>query len=60
MDHIRQYFGEKVAIYFAWLGFYTGWLLPASLVGVVVFMFGLITMEQNKIAEEVCTTQVGK
>uniref|UniRef100_A0A7N6F7S0 Anoctamin n=1 Tax=Anabas testudineus TaxID=64144 RepID=A0A7N6F7S0_ANATE len=40
LDHIREYFGEKIALYFAWLGFYTGWLLPASIVGTVIFLFG--------------------
>ncbi|KAM7398722.1 hypothetical protein PAMP_018039 [Pampus punctatissimus] len=40
LDHIREYFGEKIALYFAWLGFYTGWLLPASFVGTLVFLVG--------------------
>uniref|UniRef100_A0A673A0N5 Anoctamin n=1 Tax=Sphaeramia orbicularis TaxID=375764 RepID=A0A673A0N5_9TELE len=44
LDHIREYFGEKIALYFAWLGFYTGWLLPASVVGTVVFLFGFWLM----------------
>ncbi|KAL3228038.1 hypothetical protein MRX96_003967 [Rhipicephalus microplus] len=38
LDHIREYFGEKIGIYFAWLGFYTGWLLPAAAVGFLVFL----------------------
>ena len=37
----RRYFGEKVGIYFAWLGFYTSWLLPASIVGIIVMIYGL-------------------
>uniref|UniRef100_A0A3P8U002 Anoctamin n=1 Tax=Amphiprion percula TaxID=161767 RepID=A0A3P8U002_AMPPE len=40
LDHIREYFGEKIALYFAWIGFYTAWLLPASLVGTVIFLIG--------------------
>ncbi|KAK7882262.1 hypothetical protein WMY93_028436 [Mugilogobius chulae] len=36
LDHIREYFGEKIALYFAWLGFYTGWLLPAAVMGLLV------------------------
>ena len=60
LDHIRDYFGEKIAIYFAWLGFYTGWLLPASIVGVAVFVYGLLTLDQNSVATEVCGTAVGK
>uniref|UniRef100_A0A3B5QTP5 Anoctamin n=1 Tax=Xiphophorus maculatus TaxID=8083 RepID=A0A3B5QTP5_XIPMA len=38
LDHIREYFGEKIALYFAWIGFYTAWLLPASLIGTLVFL----------------------
>ena len=40
----RTYFGEKIGIYFAWLGFYTAMLIPASLVGLGVFIYGLITI----------------
>ena len=40
----REYFGEKIGLYFAWLGFYTAWLLPASIVGVAVFAYGIATM----------------
>ncbi|XP_030742794.1 anoctamin-7 [Echinops telfairi] len=42
LDHVRGYFGEKVALYFAWLGFYTGWLLPAAVVGSLVFLVGCL------------------
>ncbi|XP_059807932.1 anoctamin-7 [Hypanus sabinus] len=54
LDHIREYFGEKIAIYFAWLGFYTAWLLPAALVGTFVFISGLMSMNTNKSAEQIC------
>lgn len=35
-------------------GFYTGWLLPAAVVGVLVFMYGVFTMNSNTIAMETC------
>ena len=40
----RRYFGEKVGIYFTWIGFYTTWLLPISLLGIVIFLYGLSTI----------------
>ncbi len=43
----RTYFGEKVAIYFAWLGFYTQMLIPASIVGLIVFIYGCATLFRN-------------
>ncbi|CAF4012929.1 unnamed protein product [Rotaria sordida] len=55
LDLIRDYFGEKVSLYFAWLGLYTTWLLPASLVGVFVFCFGFIYLSNNIPAQDVCT-----
>ncbi|XP_053736069.1 anoctamin-7 isoform X2 [Synchiropus splendidus] len=54
LDHIREYFGEKIALYFAWLGFYTGWLLPASVVGTVVFIVGFWLVATDIPAKEVC------
>ncbi|TRY58070.1 hypothetical protein DNTS_022712, partial [Danionella cerebrum] len=56
LDHIREYFGEKIALYFAWLGFYTGWLLPAAVVGFIVFLFGIWLMVTDVPAEELCSS----
>ncbi|KAI1893833.1 hypothetical protein AGOR_G00127740 [Albula goreensis] len=54
LDHIREYYGEKIALYFAWLGFYTGWLLPAAVVGTVIFLFGIWLMFTDVPATEIC------
>ncbi|XP_077998551.1 anoctamin-7-like isoform X2 [Glandiceps talaboti] len=54
LDHIREYFGEKIGIYFAWLGFYTAWLLPSSIIGLIVFIFGIVTINDNTPAQEIC------
>ncbi|XP_064079852.1 anoctamin-7-like isoform X2 [Macrobrachium nipponense] len=57
LDHIRDYFGEKIGIYFAWLGLYTGWLLPAAVVGLLVFLYGVMTINLNTPANEICNTK---
>jgi hypothetical protein len=33
IDLIRDYFGEKVGMYFEFLGHYTTWLLPLAIGG---------------------------
>ncbi|XP_061576012.1 anoctamin-7 isoform X1 [Cololabis saira] len=57
LDHIREYFGEKIALYFAWIGFYTGWLLPASLIGTLVFLVGFWLVATDVPAKEVCESE---
>ncbi|XP_027253471.1 anoctamin-7 isoform X2 [Cricetulus griseus] len=59
LDHVRQYFGEKVALYFAWLGFYTGWLLPAAVVGTVVFLVGCFLVFSDIPTQELCHSSDG-
>ncbi|XP_048397509.1 anoctamin-7-like [Stegostoma tigrinum] len=54
LDHIRNYFGEKIAFYFTWLGFYTGWLLPAAIVGTAVFIVGISQVLSDIPAKEIC------
>ncbi|KAM4738032.1 anoctamin-7 [Anableps anableps] len=54
LDHIREYFGEKIAIYFAWLGCYTTWLLPAAIMGTLVFVSGVMSMDRNTPAKDIC------
>ncbi|XP_076009973.1 anoctamin-4-like [Genypterus blacodes] len=54
LDLIRRYFGEKIGLYFAWLGWYTGMLFPAALVGLLVFLYGLFTLEHCQVSKEIC------
>ncbi|KGL84551.1 Anoctamin-2 [Tinamus guttatus] len=54
IDLIRKYFGEKIGLYFAWLGLYTEFLIPSSVVGVIVFFYGCITIESDIPSKEMC------
>ncbi|XP_077567769.1 anoctamin-1a isoform X5 [Stigmatopora nigra] len=51
---IRKYFGDKVGLYFAWLGVYTQMLIPAAIVGVIVFLYGCATVDDNVPSMEIC------
>ncbi|KAI5088702.1 anoctamin-9-like [Silurus meridionalis] len=58
IDDIREYFGEKVALYFLWLGWYTRMLIPAAIIGVVVFLYGIAFFDSNPLIDEVCESNV--
>ena len=53
-----SYFGEKVALYFSWLGFYTCFLLPVALLGVVAAIYGAATMSASVAATEICDDSI--
>lgn len=36
LNHIKDYYGEKISLYFAWLGHYTHWLAFPACVGIGV------------------------
>ncbi|KAM6459351.1 anoctamin-5 isoform 2-T2 [Liasis olivaceus] len=59
LDLIRKYYGEKIGIYFAWLGFYTEMLFFAALVGSICFLYGLFTMNENMSSKEICNPSIG-
>ncbi|KFR16662.1 Anoctamin-9, partial [Opisthocomus hoazin] len=54
IEKIRCYFGEKVALYFAWLGWYTYLLGFAAVVGLVVFVAGITGFNSSQVSKEIC------
>ncbi|XP_031797733.1 anoctamin-5 isoform X8 [Sarcophilus harrisii] len=59
LDLIRRYYGERIGIYFAWLGFYTEMLFFAAVVGAICFFYGLVTMTGNMSSIEICNESIG-
>ncbi|XP_078050290.1 anoctamin 1 isoform X1 [Augochlora pura] len=54
LDYVKEYFGVKIGLYFAWLGFYTHMLIPASIVGLLCFIYSCMTLYYNEPSEDVC------
>ena len=51
---IKTYFGEKVTLYFAWLGFYTTFLVPAAIIGIICFLYEVISSLSDESVKEIC------
>ncbi|KAJ8977505.1 hypothetical protein NQ317_017123 [Molorchus minor] len=58
LDYIKEYFGVKISLYFAWLGFYTHILLPAALVGLACFIYSCATLYDNQPSEDICNEKI--
>lgn len=54
LDYVKDYFGVKIGLYFAWLGFYTHMLIPASIVGLLCFIYSITTVMSFKPSNDVC------
>ncbi|KAH8300962.1 hypothetical protein KR044_007251, partial [Drosophila immigrans] len=54
LDYVKDYFGPKVALYFAWLGFYTHMLIPVSILGILFFLYGFVTWSSDPISQDIC------
>ncbi|CAH0557259.1 unnamed protein product [Brassicogethes aeneus] len=54
LDYVKEYFGVKIALYFAWLGYYTHILLPAAIMGLACFIFSVSTLYLDKPSEDIC------
>ena len=53
-EAIKDYFGSEIAFYFAWLGFYTAWLVPLAIVGLAVFFYGMGSAGSHIPVQDVC------
>uniref|UniRef100_A0A8C4Q1L8 Anoctamin n=1 Tax=Eptatretus burgeri TaxID=7764 RepID=A0A8C4Q1L8_EPTBU len=56
---IRAYYGDKVAMYFAWLGFYTRMLFIAAIVGTICFFYGVANARDTIWSKELCDENIG-
>ncbi|GMR38566.1 hypothetical protein PMAYCL1PPCAC_08761 [Pristionchus mayeri] len=54
LDLVKRYFGSKIGLYFAWLGYYTKTLYPAAFIGLVCFFFGVTQFGDDKVSTDVC------
>jgi len=54
LDAIRDYYGVKMGLYFAWLGYYTFMLIPPSIVGIICFIYGLTTLSTDIPTQDIC------
>uniref|UniRef100_H2MWS5 Anoctamin n=1 Tax=Oryzias latipes TaxID=8090 RepID=H2MWS5_ORYLA len=57
-EKIRKHFGEKVALFYLWLGWYTTFLIPAAVLGLLVFLCGMAFFDNNPLIEEVCDSNI--
>ena len=55
LNAIKEYFGVKTAFYYAWIGFYTAYLIPAAVIGVLCFFFGALSNLWYKPIEDYCS-----
>ena len=53
---IRNYFGEKIALYFAWIGVYTSFLLPAAIFGLFCFIYGISNISSDIPTIDTCNS----
>ncbi|KAJ8949714.1 hypothetical protein NQ318_013583 [Aromia moschata] len=56
LDLVQKYFGCEIAFYYAWLEFFAFMLVPAALLGLIVFITSLILVSASTIltVEDVC------
>ncbi|XP_060118754.1 anoctamin-9 [Heteronotia binoei] len=55
VEEIRMYFGEKIALYFAWLHWYTYVLLIATVPGIILVIYGFMSFNSGQVSQEICT-----
>ncbi|XP_059171527.1 anoctamin-8-like [Physella acuta] len=50
LDDVCKYFGVKIALYFAYLGHYTTWLILPAIVGLIIFLL----QGDNQFFDDLC------
>ncbi|KAL9888568.1 anoctamin 1 isoform 2-T2 [Glossina fuscipes fuscipes] len=58
LDYVKEYFGVKIGLYFAWLGFYTYMLLLAAVIGLICSLYSWITLKDYVPVKDLCVSSV--
>ncbi|KAI7695336.1 Anoctamin-4 [Sarcoptes scabiei] len=54
VDKIVDYFGIKIAMYYVWVGFYTLMLIPATIIGLLSFLYGVASLSGDQPTNDIC------
>ncbi|CAM4838343.1 unnamed protein product [Rotaria magnacalcarata] len=54
LNLVRSYIGEKLAFYFAFIGFYNQMLIPAAFVGLLIFIYGAASAPADHATIDIC------
>ena len=56
---IKKYFGPKIAMYFAWLEFYTQALVPPAILGIFCMLYAAFTFysPMNGVSQDICSVE---
>uniref|UniRef100_A0A0K0FNW4 Anoctamin n=1 Tax=Strongyloides venezuelensis TaxID=75913 RepID=A0A0K0FNW4_STRVS len=54
LDLIKEYFGTKIGIYFAWLGYFTKLLFWPALIGPLFMIYGIVTAKNDIPSNDIC------
>ena len=56
---IKKYFGPKIAMYFAWLEFYTQALVPPAILGILCMLYAAFTFASplNAVSQDICSEE---
>lgn len=53
---IRDYYGERLAFYFTWLGWYNSLLIIPSILGIFVLLWGLLSVKYDIPTLDICNS----
>uniref|UniRef100_A0A5S6QY19 Anoctamin n=1 Tax=Trichuris muris TaxID=70415 RepID=A0A5S6QY19_TRIMR len=55
LNLVQSYFGEKIAFYFAWLGYYTCMLTIPGIAGLLCFVYTMSQLSGSDHLEQICS-----
>uniref|UniRef100_A0A0N5A4W3 Anoctamin n=1 Tax=Parastrongyloides trichosuri TaxID=131310 RepID=A0A0N5A4W3_PARTI len=55
LDLVKEYFGTRIGIYFAWLGYFTNFLFWPAIFGPLFMLYGVLTAKNDIPSNDICS-----